>query len=316
MTSYRAWEDRVDSSKTTVSYCTALYSKQAYCQRERIDAMNAAYREALKHGIEVHSQMLINNSPRSFLKQMVRMHMRYAEFPHSVADYGKINYETSYERKEYDWAVVDSDGNALKNEDSGIEMYSVVHKDVYRLLAHLFNIGIDHAVEKGYDYFGILSGDQIIPPEHPATLVKFLREHPRAGIASALAFFDYSRKEVVCKGKVREYMIPLVIIRERPGETPKQTKARREWIFANLLPNEENGYTGMEFCECDAVGTGGSLIPRKVFTKLKFDERPFRETGQGEDVGYCYEIQDRFGLKVYSVPTVVLKNRYPDGQLY
>ena len=300
----------------TVTYCTALYSKQAYCQKERLQAFNEAYTQALKDDIEIHVQTLVNNSPRKFYKDLIRMYMKGAKFPYLACDYGKINYETSYERKEYDWAIVDSEGNAVKNEDKSIEMYSVVHKDIYRLLAHLFNFGIDYAVEKNFDYFGILSGDQIVPPEHPAKLVNFLENHPEAGIASALTYFDFSRKEIVCRGKIRTYMIPLVIIRERPGETEAETRARRQWIFANLLPNEENGYTGMEYCECDAVGTGGSLIPRKVFTQLKFDERPFQETGQGEDVGFCYQVKDKLGLKVYSVPTVIIHNRYADGQFY
>lgn len=297
-------------------YCTALYSKQAYCQRERLEAFNQAYMKALEDDIEIHVQTLVNNSPKSFYKDLLRMHMRHAKFPYTIADYGKINYETNYERREYDWLVLDSDGNAVKNEDTNVEFYSVVHKDIYRLLAHLFNIGIDYAVEKNFDFFGILSGDQIIPPEHATTLVKFLEERESVGIASTLTYFDFSKKEVVREGKLRTYMIPLVIIRGRPDETEQQTRARREWIFANLLPNEENGWTGMEFCEVDAVGTGGSLIPRKVFTKLKFDERPFQETGQGEDVGYCYDIKDKLGLRCFVLPTIVVPNRYPNGELY
>jgi len=297
-------------------YCTALYSKQGYCQKERIEAFNEAYMRALEDDIEIHVQTLVNNSPKKFYKDLLRMHMQKARFPYTICDYGKINYETNYERKEYDWLVLDSEGKTVKNEDSGVEMFSVVHKDIYRLLAHLFNIGIQYAVDHDFDYFGILSGDQILPPEHPATLVKFLEDHPQAGIAATLTFFDFSKKEVVCEGKIRTYMIPLVIIRGRPGETPEQTKARREWIFANLLPNKENNYRGMEYCECDAVGTGGSLVPRKVFTKLKFDERPFQETGCGEDVAYCYEVKDKLGLKCYSVPTIVVPNRYANGDFY
>ena len=293
-----------------------MYSKQGYCQKERLEAFNQAYMKALEDDIEIHVQPLVNNSPRKFYKDLLRMHMKDARFPYTICDYGKINYETNYERKEYEWAIVDSEGNAVKNEDSGIEMYSVVHKDIYRLLAHLFNIGIDFAVEKNFDYFGILSGDQILPPEHPATLVKFLEEHPDAGIAATLTFFDFSKKEIVCEGKTRTYMIPLVIIRERPEETPEQTNARRDWIFANLLPHPEYNMSGLAYCEVDAVGTGGSLIPRKVFTQLKFDERPFQETGCGEDVQFCYQVKDKLGLKCYSVPTVVVPNRYADGQLY
>jgi len=300
----------------TLTYCTALYSKQAYCQKERVEAFNQAYMKALEDDIEIHVQTLVNNSPRKFCTDLIRMHMKDARFPYNLCDYGKLNYETSYERKEYDWLVVDKKGNKVDTEESGVEMWSVVHQNIYRLLAHMFNLGIDYAVEKNFDYFGILSGDQILPPEHPAALIRFLEDHPQAGLASALAFFDSSRKEIVCKGKIREYMIPLIIIRERPEETEAETQARREWIFANLLPHPENGMRGMEFCEVDAVGTGGAIIPRKVFTKLKFDEMLFEKAGMGDDVGYCYDIKDKLGLKVYSVPTVMMKNRYPDGQLY
>ena len=299
-----------------VLYCTALYSKQAYCQEERLEAFNKLYMRSLEDDIEIHVMTLVNNSPKKFYKNFLRMHMQKAKFPYTIADYGYINYETDYERKDYDWAIVDSDGNAIKNEDSGVEMVSVIHKDIYRLLAHLFNLGIDFAVEKNFDYFSIQSGDQILPPVHATTLVKFLEDHSEAGIAATLTYFDFSKKEVTVRGKVRKYMIPLVIIRGRPGETPEETNARRAWIFANLLPNEENGYTGMEFCEVDAVGTGGSLIPRKVFTQLKFDERPIQETGCGEDIAYCYEVKDKLGLKCYSVPTVIVPNRYPNGEFY
>jgi len=299
-----------------VLYCTALYSKQAYCQEERLEAFNKLYMKALEDDIEIHVQTLVNNSPKKFYKDFLRMHMKKAKFPYTIADYGKIDYKTEYERKEYNWVVMDSEGNTLKNEDSGVEMYSVTHKDIYRLLAHLFNIGIDFAVEKNFDFFGILSGDQILPPEHPATLVKFLEDHPDAGIAATLTYFDFSKKEIVRNGKVRTYMIPLVIIRGRPGETPAQTNARRDWIFANLLPHPENNMSGLAYCEVDAVGTGGSLIPRKVFTQLKFDERPFQETGCGEDVQFCYAVKDRLGLKCYSVPTLIVPNRYQSGELY
>ena len=297
-------------------YCTALYSKQGYCQEERLEAFNKLYMKALEDDIEIHVMTLVNNSPKKFYKDLLRMHMKDARFPYTICDYGKIDYKTEYERKEYNWVVMDSEGNALKNEDSGVEMYSVTHSDIYRLLAHLFNIGIDYAVEKNFDFFGILSGDQILPPEHAATLVKFLEDHPDAGIAATLTFFDFSKKEIVSKDKTRTYMIPLVIIRERPGETPAQTNARRDWIFANLLPHPENNMSGLAYCEVDAVGTGGSLVPRKVFTQLKFDERPFQETGCGEDVQFCYQVKDKLGLKCYSVPTVIVPNRYADGQLY
>jgi hypothetical protein len=299
-----------------VLYCTALYSKQAYCQEERLEAFNKLYMKALEDDIEIHAMTLVNNSPKKFYKDLLRLYMKEARFPYTIADYGHINYETDYERKDYDWAIVDSDGKAVKNTDQDIEVFSVVHKDIYRLLAHLFNLGIDHAVEKGFDFFGILSGDQIPPPEHASTLVKFLEEHQDAGIAATLTYFDFSKKEIVHKGKTRTYMIPLVIIRERPGETKAETDARRAWIFAHLLPHPENNMTGMAYCEVDAVGTGGSLIPRKVFTKLKFDERPFQESGCGEDVSFCYEVKDKLGLKCYSVPTLVVPNRYESGEFY
>lgn len=297
-------------------YCTALYSKQDYCQKERLEAFNKVYMKALEDDIEIHVMTLVNNSPKKFYKDLLRLHMQMAKFPYIIVDYGKIDYTTDYERKEYDWAVVDADGNAVKNEDQDVEMFSVLHKDVYRLLAHLFNIGIDHAIRNDFDFFGILSGDQILPPEHASTLVKFLEDHPQAGVAATLTYFDFSKKEIVHKGKARKYMIPLVIIRGRPGETPEETNARRAWIFANLLPHPENDMRGLAYCEVDAVGTGGSMIPRKVFTKLKFDERPIQETGCGEDIQFCYQVKDRLGLKCFSVPVLIVPNRYPNGDFY
>jgi len=300
----------------TVTYCTALYSKQGYCQKERLEAFNEAHMKALEDDIQIHVQTLLNNSPRSFLKEMTRTYMRYADFPYLLIDYGKLKYTTEFEQRDYNWKLVDSEGKEVEVKDDSVQMYRVQHFDIYKLLAHLFNIGIDYAVEKNFDYFGILSGDQILPPEHPATLVKFLEAHPEGGLASALAFYDFSRKEVVCKGKTCEYMTPLIILRQRPGETKEQLENRRQWIFANLLPHEENQWTGMEFCEVDACGTGGCLIPRKVFTQLKFDERPHAVTGEGEDIAYCLAIREKLGLKCYSVPTVLMKNRYADGQLY
>ena len=295
-------------------YCTALYSKQAYCQKERLEAFNKAYMAALEHDIEIHVQTLVNNSPKSFYKDLLRMHMKEARFPYTICDYGELKYDTEYERREYDWLIHDSDGNIAKNEDGSVEMFSVTHQDIYRLLAHLFNIGIDFAVEKNFDYFGILSGDQILPPEHPATLVKFLEDHPQAGLASALAYYDFSKKEIVRDGKVRTYQTPLIIIRQRPGETDEETKARQDWIYHNLLPHEENGWTGLEFVEVDAVGTGGSIVPRKVFSQLKFVDAKF--VGEGEDIQFCLDIKNKLGLKVYSVPTIVVQNRYESGDLY
>lgn len=299
----------------TISYCTALYHKQGYCQKERIEGFNEAAERALEHGIRFHSQLYINNSDKKFAKEMKRLYRRKARFPHIVRDLGKLDYWTNYRKGDIEWRTVDEHGRQKPTESwKEFQFVELKHYDIYHLLAHIFNIGIDYSLAQGHEYYAILSGDQLLPPEHPQRMVEFLEAHEKAGLVSSLAFYDFSKKEIADEKGKRTFLTPLIIFRQRPGETLEQMEDRRRWVYENLLPYPENGNTGLEYCEVDAVGTGGAVIPRKVFGRLKFEERVFE--GEGEDIQYCLDIKSKLGLNVYIVPTVVMQNRYADGQRY
>lgn len=299
-----------------ILYCTALYHKQGYCQEERVECFNEAAALAKANGVELHSLLYINNSKKSFFKEMRRLYRKKAEFPHIVKDLGQLEFTTHFKKGDVGWVKVDEHGNHTRTEDlQDMQFVDLKHMDIYHLLAYIFNLGIDEAVRGGYDYYGILSGDQLLPREHPIVMTRFLGEHQDAGLVSSLAFYDFSKKEVIeDSGAKKTFQIPLIIFRQRPGETSEQMANRKAWIYANLLPYPENGNTGLEYCEVDAVGTGGAVIPRGVFSRLRFQERVFE--GEGEDIQYCLDLKEKLMKKVYIVPTVIIENRYADGQRY
>lgn len=299
----------------TISYCTGLYEKQGYCQEERVEHFNEAADAAKANDLRLHVQLYINNSKKRFFKDMKRLYRKKARFPYIMADLGKLDYWTNFKKGELEWKVVDEHGKQTRTESwKEFEFVDLRHFDIYHLLAHIFNIGIDQSVKLGHDYYGILSGDQLLPINHPGVMTRFLDQHPNAGMVGSLAFYDFSKKEIVEGGTQKTYLTPLLIFRQHPGETEEEMEQRRAWVYANLLPYPENNYTGMEFCEVDAMGTGGAVIPRPIFTRLRFQERTF--VGEGEDVQYCLDIKEKLGKKVYVVPTVIMENRYADGQRY
>ena len=305
----------------TVSYTTALYEAQGYCQKERVEAFNEAWRVAKEAELTVHVQLYINNSKPTFAKKMLELYKKDAKFPYLIQDLGKIDHMTNI-KKEYkmdawpELRMLDEKGGfeKLDEKEYGYEVMDVRVRDIFRLLGHVFNIGIEASLALNHDFYGILSGDQILPANHPATMVDFLDGHENAGLVSSLCFFDHSKKEVVSKGVVKTYMVPLIVFRQREGETEVQRTLREAWVLANLLPHEENGWKGLEYVDVDAVGTGGAIIPRKVFTQLKFNEEEFK--GEGEDIAFCLDIRRKLGLKVFIVPSIVIENRYPYGAKY
>lgn len=300
----------------TILYCTALYEKQGYCQEERVECFNEAAAYAKANGIELHSVLYINNSKKAFARAMKKLYRKRAKFPYIVRDLGHLDFWTHYKKDEIGWVKVDEHGNQLPTESlKDLQFVNLKHMDIYHLLAHIFNIGIQAAFEGEYDYFGILSGDQLLPKEHPVVMTRFLEAHHDAGMVSSLAFYDYSKKEIVGdNGEKKTFQIPLIIFRQRPGETKEQMEQRKAWIYANLLPYPENNFTGLEYCEVDAIGTGGAVIPWGVFNRLKFQERVFE--GEGEDIQYCLDLKEKLKKKVYVIPTVIIENRYADGQRY
>lgn len=278
---------------------------------------NSAARQARLAGLDLHIQLYINNSPKEFTKKMKGLYRDRARFRYHIEDLGQIKYETEFAEKDFgvEWKIKGDDGRMIDTKPDDKLLFSVKHFDVFRLLAEIFNKGIDYSVKNEHDFYGILSGDQLLPPEHPVRMVDFLDEHKNCGVVSSLAFFDDSKKEIIeGQGVVKTFMVPLIMFHQHDDETPEQMEERRKWVYAHLLPHPENGGTGMEYCEVDALGTGGAVIPREVFTKLKFVERAF--DGQGEDIQYCIDVRTKLGKKIFVIPTVVIENRYPDGTRY
>lgn len=298
----------------TISYCTALWYRQGYCQKERIDCFNAAAKAAAENGLVLHNQLYINNSDKSFYREMRQLYKRKAEFPYIIKNLGKLEYWTNHNMIK-GWSVVGEHGKHTPTESwKDGQFADLQHFDIFQLLARVFNLGMRTSINMGHDYFCVVSGDQLLPESHPSVMTRFLETHPNAGIASSLTFFDFSKRVIIDGESEKTYVIPLIIFRAREGETEAEMEQRKKWVFANLLPHPENNYTGMEYCEVDALGSGGAVIPRRVFSKLKFEDGPF--AGEGEDVRYCLDIREKLGLKVYIIPTVVMENRYADGKKY
>lgn len=285
----------------TIMYHTGLYDKQEYCQLERIKCFNKLQEQCQKNhlGIEVHTT--VNNSRPDFASKLTRMHKKYAEFPYYIEDIGKRDYYIDLTKKVQ---MRDVNGNAVPNRDGESLVFEAKAFDIYRLMAEIFNTGFEYADKNHLDFYSIQSGDQLVPEDHATVLIDFLDNHPNAGIVNGIVYFDYSKKKFIKDGNTITAYRPMVDM-----DTPEKTA----WLLANLFPREENGWTGLEFAEVRMVGTGGSIVPRSVFTNLKF-HTDFN--GTGEDIRFCEEIRSILGKKVFVHTGVSIPNRYPSGERY
>jgi len=298
--------DEVDAVPK-ILYITALYSKQKYCQAERIEAFNAAFDECRKQGLSMVVMTVINNSEKSFKPWLEKLHEAKAHFPYLIKDIGERHYLMDAEDRVKAYVVNPETGEATEAEEYNVFKEAGLTKfeqfDIYRLMAEVLNCAFDFATEHGFEYVSIQSGDQILPKEQPFTFTEFLKNHPLCGLVNGLVYFDYSKTTKVVDGVEREAYMPMVRF-----ENPEHTK----WLHANMLPCKEHG--GLELCEVDFIGTGGSIIPRSVFAdkKFRFSEK---WTGLGEDLAFCVLLKVH-GLKVYILPWFKISNRYPDGSFY
>jgi hypothetical protein len=285
----------------TVIYHTGLYEKQAYCQKERIQCFNALRDEAIKNDLNIEVHTTVNNSSKSYARRLEEMHRKYAEFPFKVVDIGKRDYFIDMSTP----AVLKKpDGTPFPLEKGQSVVFEAKAFDIYRLMAEIFNTGMEEAVQSNADFYSIQSGDQLVPPDHANVLVDFLDSHENAGMVGAIVYFDFSKKKMVVHGKEVDAYRPMCDM-----DTPEKTA----WLWANLFPREENGWTGLEFAEVRMCGTGGSMIPRRTFTKLRFHTK---WNGTGEDIRFCEEIRSILGKKVFVHTGVSVPNRYFDGQKY
>jgi hypothetical protein len=268
---------------------------------ERIRCFNRLAKESLKNDLLIEVHTTVNNSAPGYASKLERMYKKNAEFPFFIKDIGKKDYFINLELP----AKFQMRDGTVRNDMNGNPIiFEARAFDIYRLMAEIFNEGMDYAEKNNMDFYSIQSGDQLVPEDHAVVLTKFLDEHPSAGLVGGIVFFDFSKKKMIRNGKTVEAYRPMVDM-----DTPEKTA----WLWANLFPNEENGYTGLEYAEVRMVGTGGSMIPRDVFTKLKF-HTVF--DGTGEDIRYCDEIRSILGKKVFVHTGVSIPNRYPSGEKY
>jgi hypothetical protein len=268
---------------------------------ERIKCFNKLARESLKNDLLIEVHTTVNNSAPGYASKLERMYKRNAEFPFFVKDIGlkdyfiNVNLPAQFKMR---------DGSVKNDVDGKSVIFEAKAFDIYRLMAEIFDDGMDYATENHIDFYSIMSGDQLAPPNHATVLTKFLDEHPNAGLVGSIVFFDFSKKKMVRNGKTVEAYRPMVDM-----DTPEKT----QWLWANLFPNEENGWSGLEFAEVRMVGTGGSMIPRSVFSQLRF-HKDFN--GVGEDIRYCEEIRSILGKKVFVHTGVTTPNLYENGEIY
>jgi hypothetical protein len=290
-----------------ILYVTALYDVQKYCQSERVDAFNAVYEECKKHGLSMLVMTVINNSKESFKPWMEKLHEKRAKFPYIIKDIGERHYLMDAEDRVKAYVVNPETGEASEAEEYNVFKEAGLTKfeqfDIYRLMAEVLNDAFDFATENGFEYMSIQSGDQILPKDQPIIMTEFLKAHPQCGLVNGLLYFDYSKGTTVVDGVERESYRPMVRF-----QNPEHTR----WLHANMLPTKEHG--GMELCEVDMIGTGGSLIPRSVFANKEFRFNT-KWTGLGEDLAFCVLLKTK-GLKVYILPWFKIPNRYPNGDFY
>lgn len=290
-----------------ILYVTALYDVQKYAQKERVEAFNAVYEECQKHGLSMLVMTVINNSKESFKPWMEKLHEKKAKFPYLIKDIGERHYLMDAEDRVKAYVVNPETGEASEAEEYNVFKEAGLTKfeqfDIYRLMAEIFNDAFDFATDHGFEYVSIQSGDQILPKEQPVVFSEFLKAHPLCGLVNGLLYFDYSKTKMKVDGEEREAYMPMVRF-----QNPEHTK----WLHANMLPTKEHG--GMELCEVDMIGTGGSMIPRSVFADKQFRFNT-EWSGLGEDLAFCVMLKTK-GRKVYILPWFKIPNRYKSGELY
>lgn len=169
--------------------------------------------------------------------------------------------------------------------------------------AEMYNQAVRTANDEDYDYISFLTGDQIIPEEHPVAMTRFLDDEPICGLVNGLVHFPYSHKKMLVNGIIRNAYRPMVFM---------DTEEKNQWLYAHMLPNGNQG--GIDSIEVDKLGLNGAVIPRTVFGAkwFKFSER-WAGLDQGYNIGTMIK-SHRYGI--YIIPWVNIKTRYYNGEMY
>jgi len=170
--------------------------------------------------------------------------------------------------------------------DGSVEAIEARYKDI-KILRNKENLGFAKAVNQGIkqatgEYILLLNPDTEVKPNVLEELIKFVQNHPKAGVVGArLLNPDGSIQPSV-------YHFPTIwrAIREfwlgRKGEYDKYAPLEKKTI------------------DVEAVTGAAMLIPRKTIEKVGLlDERYFLYF---EDLDYCRRIK-KAGLKVYYCPS-------------
>jgi GT2 family glycosyltransferase len=179
------------------------------------------------------------------------------------------------------------------SSDGSVEM---VKKDFpqVKLIANKENVGFAKANNQGLkkiksEYILLLNPDTRVKPGSLEKLIKFVREHPQAGIVGArLINPDGSAQPSV-------YHFPTL------------WRAIREYWFGQKGVYEKYAPQIKKPIEVEAVTGAAMLVTRKTIKKIGLlDERYFMYF---EDLDYCQRVRDA-GLKVYYLPQVEILHHH------
>jgi GT2 family glycosyltransferase len=169
-----------------------------------------------------------------------------------------------------------------------------------RLIASPINGGYAYANNLGLqqgrgDYLLLLNPDTVLPPTALRDMLRFMIEHPKAGVAGPKLVLANGSLDLACRRSFPTLDVAffrLVGLSKRYPQSPRFNR----YNMGYLDPDE--------LTEVDSVVGAFMLIRRQALEQAGLlDERFF---AYGEDIDLCYRIKVDHGWKVYYNPAVVV----------
>jgi hypothetical protein len=170
------------------------------------------------------------------------------------------------------------------------------------VLENKYNIGLAKAHNQAFTqsrgrFCLFVDPDTIITPGALATMVGFMDDHPKAGVAACKLFNPDGTLQYSC----RTYVTPLIaLLRRTPlGKLFPNSRLLREYLMCDWDHNDIR--------TVDWVLGAFLIVRREPFQKIgQMDEKFFL---YGEDQDCCLRM-NRHGWKVYYVPTASIIHAY------
>jgi GT2 family glycosyltransferase len=195
---------------------------------------------------------------------------------------------------DYEVIVVDnySPDNSVQMVQQEFPLAKLIASPINGGYAYANNLGLQQG--RG-DYLLLLNPDTVLPPTALRDMLRFMIEHPQAGVAGPKLVLANGSLDLACRRSFPTLDVAffrLVGLSKRYPQSPRFNR----YNMGYLDPDE--------LTEVDSVVGAFMLIRRQALEQAGLlDERFF---AYGEDIDLCYRIKVDHGWKVYYNPAVVV----------